>query len=513
MKYFAKAAIMNLKLHFNSNNNTKNESLNISKIEFEAEFNQSKNLILDYQININIIDPKQNINLDNFDIQFNESYNKFTLNYNSNTDNNKQQPSLNNPKYHKEYSLEMDSNDYINVQKTIKGIYNRNLKQTHVKPDQSQLFTLLQNYVNHLKQMLNKKTIPLKEKQPTTDNEKFIYTGQNVLEKLDYYNGYQSNSNQQAKTDSNVNVQSKCNKINIVEIQKIKLDTINKHYNKKHLDHESTSNKTIDVEIKLLINQKYIDKIDNIKIACNKSIQLNLESLPQLKSTKSISYIINYNSDQTSKLDLNANHKVEKLHIDINSYGNLYLQNIYATNELNINNYMYGTIGLKSIECKNINIRNYHKGNIILNDINQKVNKLYPPHNGYSKLINIKNNSSGNINISNINTLCINVVNSGFGTINMDNINIVNCIIKNCSFGNISFINQKLNRNNIENIDISNLSKGNITIQSINITNAIIKLLGLGTLSLKSGIIKNLIINKNDDKLMIDSTFKIYKYN
>lgn len=290
---------MKLKLHFN--NITETISLNVTKIEFETELNQSNNLILDYKINVN---SKQNINLDDFDIQFNESYNKFTLSY----DNNKQHLSLNNPKYHHEYGLEMDYDSYITMQKAINGIYNHNLKTINVKPDKSQPFTLLQNYVNHLKQMFNKRTIPLEEKQLTTNNEKFVYIGQNILEKLDYYNGYQSNSNQQQKTQNDV--PSKCNKINIVKMQKIKLETINNHYNKKHLDNENTSNNTINVEIKLLINQKYIDKIDNIKIVCNKSIQLNLESLPQLKNNKPISYMINYNSDQTSKLNLNANHKI-----------------------------------------------------------------------------------------------------------------------------------------------------------------------------------------------------------
>ena len=96
---------MNLKLHFNSADNPAfqlgvlpNVKINITKIEFETELNQSKNVILDYQVNI--VNPSQDINLDNFNIQFNESYNKFTLNYINIKNINK--PSLNNPKYHKE---------------------------------------------------------------------------------------------------------------------------------------------------------------------------------------------------------------------------------------------------------------------------------------------------------------------------------------------------------------------------------------------------------------------------
>lgn len=111
---------------------------------------------------------------------------------------------------------------------------------------------------------------------------------------------------------------------------------------------------------------------------------------------------------------------------------------------------MYGTIGLESIECKQINITNHHKGKITINNLNQKINKLLPPPDGYVKMINVNNNSSGNINI------------------------------------------------------------GNIKIQSTNITNAKIKLLGLGTVLLQSGTIKNLITKQNDSQLIIEPTFKIY---
>ena len=325
------------------------------------------------------------------------------------------------------------------------------------------------------------------------------------MEKLDYYNGYRANSNQQ--TNLHNNVSSKYNKINIVKIQEKKLETDNKN----RLDND-TSDSTINIEIKLLINQKHIDKIDTIKIFCNQFIQLNLESLPKLNNELT-SYMINYNSEQESKINLAKNHKVKKLHINITSNGNLYVRHIYVKNELNINNIMNGTfVGLDSIQCKQINITNCHKGNIILNDINQKVNKLNPPPIEYLEKINIKNLNSGNIYINNMNAISANIDNINSGEIKIDNIKIINCNIKNYSIGNISVLNKNLNNNQIQNMNLSNLSKGNIAIQSTDIVNAKINLLGLGALSLKSGTIKNLMANTNDRKLIIEPLFKIYNY-
>lgn len=506
---------MNLKLHFNSADNPAfqlgvlpNVKINITKIEFETELNQSKNVILDYQVNI--VNPSQDINLDNFNIQFNESYNKFTLNYINIKNINK--PSLNNPKYHKEYGLEVDPDSYAIIKKVSNAIYNHNLKQIDLAQNLKEInakqnknhWQSLTNYVANLKDILNKKTIQI-QKEQQEENEKFIYLGENVLEKLDYYNGYRANSNQQ--TNLHNNVSSKYNKINIVKIQEKKLETDNKN----RLDND-TSDSTINIEIKLLINQKHIDKIDTIKIFCNQFIQLNLESLPKLNNELT-SYMINYNSEQESKINLAKNHKVKKLHINITSNGNLYVRHIYVKNELNINNIMNGTfVGLDSIQCKQINITNCHKGNIILNDINQKVNKLNPPPIEYLEKINIKNLNSGSIYINNMNAISANIDNINSGEIKIDNIKIINCNIKNYSIGNISVLNKNLNNNQIQNMNLSNLSKGNISIQSTDIVNAKINLLGLGALSLKSGTIKNLMANTNDRKLIIEPLFKIYNY-
>lgn len=505
---------MNLKLHFNSTDNT-TAKINITKIEFETESNKSKNVILDYEVNI--VNPTQDINLDKFDIQFNESYNKFTLNYNDINIKNTNKTLLNNPKYHKEYGLEMDLDSYAIMQKVSNAIYNHNLKQidlvqnlkeinaTQKKP-YWQSFTLLTNYVSNLKDKLNKKIIQIQEEQQEEcNNEKCIYHGENALEKLDYYNGYRANPNQQ--TNLHNNVSPKYNKINIVKNQEKKLKTDNKN----RLDND-TSDSTINIEIKLLINQKYIDKIDTIKIFCNQSIQLDLESLPKFNNEPT-SYMINYNSDQESRINLAKNHQIKKLHINITSNGNLYVRHICVHNELNINNTMNGKfIGLASIQCKKINITNCHKGDIILNDINQKVNKLNPPPTEYLETINIKNLNSGYIYINNMNAISANIDNVSFGEIQMNNINIINCNMKNYSVGNISVLNQKLNDNHITNMNLSNLSKGNIAIQSTDIVNAKINLIGFGKLSLKSGTIKNLITNTNDKKLIIEPSFKIYNY-
>ena len=506
---------MNLKLHFNNTENPafklgtpQNIKLNITKIEFETESNQSKNVILDYQVNI--INPDKDVNVDNFDIQFNESYNKFTLNYNNINTKNSNKPSLNNPKYHKEYGLEMDLDSYITMQKVSNAICNHNLKQIDLVQNVKEInakqnknhWQSLTNYVANLKDILSKKTIKIQEQQE--ENEKCIYHGENALEKLDYYNGYRANSNQQSNQHNN---SSKYNKINIVKIQEKKLEIDNKNnFN------SNNTNSTINIEIKLLINQKYIDKIDNIKIFCNQSIQLDLESLPKLNNEPT-SYMINYNSDQESRINLAKNHQIKKLHIDINSNGNLYVRHICVNNELNINNMMNGKfIGLASIQCKKINITNCHKGDIILNDINQKVDKLNPPPTEYLETINIKNLNSGYIYINNMNAISANIDNVSFGEIEMNNIKIINCNMKNLSAGNISVLNQKLNNNQIKNMNLSNLSKGKITIQSTDIINAKINLLGLGKISLKSGTIKNLMTNTNDRKLIIEPSCKIYNY-
>ena len=505
---------MHLKLHFNSTENSRGNSsttkINVTKIEFETESNQSKNVILDYQVNI--INPAKDVNVDNFDIQFNESYNKFTLNYNNINTKNSNKPSLNNPKYHKEYGLEMDSDSYAIMQKVSNAICNQNLKQIDLVRNVKEInvkqntnhWQSLTNYVANLKNILIKKTVQIQEQQEECNNEKFIYHGENVLEKLDYYNGYRANSNQQSNPH---NSSSKYNKINIVEMQKNKLETANKN----KLDND-TSDLTINIEIKLLINQKYIDKIDNIKIFCNQSIQLDLESLPRFNN-KSASYMINYNSYQESRINLAKNHQIKKLHINITSNGNLCVSHICVDNELNINNTMHGKfIGLAFIQCKKINITNCHKGDIILNDINQKVDKLNPPPTAYLEKINIKNLNSGNIYINNMNAISANIDNVSFGEIEMNNIKIINCNMKNYSVGNISVLNRKLNYNHITNMNLSNLSKGNIVIQSTDIVNAKINLIGFGNLSLKSGTIKNLITNTNDKKLIIEPSFKIYNY-
>lgn len=502
---------MNLKLHFNNIENPafkpvtpQNIKLNITKIEFETESNQSKNVILDYQVNI--INPAKDVNVDNFDIQFNESYNKFTLNYNNINTKNSNKPSLNNPKYHKEYGLEMDLDSYITMQKVSNAICNHNLKQIDLVQNVKEInakqnknhWQSLTNYVANLKDILSKKTIKIQEQQE--ENEKCIYHGENALEKLDYYNGYW-------QTNLHNNVSPTYNKINIVKNQEKKLTTDNKN----RLDN-CTSDSTINIEIKLLINQKHIDKIDTIKIFCNQSIQLDLESLPKLNN-EFTSYMINYNSDQESRINLAKNHQIKKLHIDINSNGNLYIRHISVKNELNINNTMNGKfIGLASIQCKKINITNCHKGDIILNDINQKVDKLNPPPTEYLETINIKNLNSGYIYINNMNAISANIDNVSFGEIEMNNIKIINCNMKNLSAGNISVLNQKLNNNQIKNMNLSNLSKGKITIQSTDIINAKINLLGLGKISLKSGTIKNLMTNTNDRKLIIESSCKIYNY-
>lgn len=507
---------MHLKLHFNNTENPafklgtpQNIKLNITKIEFETESNQSKNVILDYQVNI--INPDKDVNVDNFDIQFNETYNKFTLNYNNINTKNSNKPSLNNPKYHKEYGLEMDLDSYITMQKVSNAIYNHNLKQIDLVQNVKEInakqnknhWQSLTNYVANLKDILSKKTIQIQEQQE--ENEKCIYHGENALEKLDYYNGYRANYNRQ--TNLHNNVSPKYNKINIVKNQEKKLKTDNKN----RLDN-CTSDSTINIEIKLLINQKYIDKIDTIKIFCNQSIQLNLESLPKFNN-ELISYMINYNSDQESRINLAKNHQIKKLHINITSNGNLYVRHIYVKNELNINNTMNGKfIGLASIQCKKINITNCHKGDIILNDINQKVDKLNPPPTEYLETINIKNLNSGYIYINNMNAISANIDNVSFGEIEMNNIKIINCNMKNLSAGNISVLNQKLNNNQIKNMNLSNLSKGKITIQSTDIINAKINLLGLGKVSLKSGTIKNLMTNANDRKLIVEPSFKIYNY-
>ena len=509
---------MHLKLHFNNLDNPafklgtpQNVKLNITKIDFETESNQSKNVILDYQVNI--INPAKDVNVDNFDIQFNESYNKFTLNYNNINTKNSNKPSLNNPKYHKEYSSEMDSDSYAIMQKVSNAICNHNLKQIDLVQNVKEINTTqnknrwqsLTNYVANLKDMLNKKTTKIQEQQEECNNEKCIYHGENDLEKLDYYNGYRANLNQ--KTNLHNNVSPKYNKINIVKNQEKKLETDNKN----KLDND-TSDLTINIEIKLLINQKYIDKIDNIKIFCNQSIQLDLESLPRFNN-KPASYMINYNSDQESRINLAKNHQIKKLHINITSNGNLCVSHICVDNELNINNTMHGKfIGLAFIQCKKINITNCHKGDIILNDINQKVDKLNPPPTAYLEKINIKNLNSGNIYINNMNAISANIDNVSFGEIEMNNIKIINCNMKNYSVGNISVLNRKLNDNHITNMNLFNLSKGNIAIQSTDIINAKINLIGFGKLSLKSGTIKNLITNTNDKKLIIEPSFKIYNY-
>ena len=434
---------MHLKLHFNSTDTT-NAKINITKIEFETESNQSKNVILDYQVNI--INPAKDVNVDNFDIQFNESYNKFTLNYNNINTKNSNKPSLNNPKYHKEYGLEMDSDSYAIMQKVSNAICNHNLKQIDLVQNVKEInvkqnknhWQSLTNYVANLKDILIKKTVPIQEQQEECNNEKFIYHGENVLEKLDYYNGYCANSNQQS----------------------------NPHNNS---------------------SSKY--------------------------NNEPTSYMINYNSDQESRINLAKNHQIKKLHINITTNGNLSIRHISVKNELNINNIMNGKfVGLASIQCKKINITNCHKGDIILNDINQKVDKLNPPPTEYLEKINIKNLNSGNIYINNMNAISANIDNVSFGGIKMNNIKIINCNMQNCSVGNISILNQKLNNNQIKNMNLSNLSKGNIAIQSTDIVNAKINLLGLGALSLKSGTIKNLMANTNDRKLIIEPLFKIYNY-